>query len=210
NAFLQWRLDSTEVTPPAWSLVTEQTLRTLALTRQGNASVTNSEIHLRGMHDNPPGWQAALRALERTLLPGMRITNEVIVFDDSLSFGELCQQRFEATLRAGRQVRFQPSSDDLSPAAWPLLDALIEIAADCPGTRMIITGHSDADGREQQDTALGTRRAGAVVSYMTAHGISAARLHAVGADPLALAEAINTPAARARSRRIDFSLQLVE
>ena len=206
DARLDWTAAVVDSTPPGWSLLTEQTLRTLALSRHGSARVSAADIHLQGVHDDPAAWRAAIDRLERTLLDDMQIRDGMIVFDDRLSFAELCQQRFRAAVTKG-PVRFTLSSSELSPASYPLLDALIEIAADCPDTRVQVTGHTDATGDEELNKALSAARAGAVVAYISSHGIAAERLTASGAGSTQLLDAANTPAARARNRRIEFRLE---
>jgi OmpA-OmpF porin, OOP family len=201
-----WAVAVAESTPPGWSLLTEQTLRTLALSRRGSAIVSAEEIYLQGVHDDPAAWRAAVARLEKTLLTGMRIRDELIVFDDRLSFAELCQQRFRAALTKG-PVRFTLSSSELSPASYPLLDALIEVAADCPDTRVQVTGHTDSTGDEELNQALSAERAAAVVAYMSANGIAAERLSASGAGSAQPLDPTNAPAARARNRRIEFRLE---
>ena len=200
-----WQLIDGQTTPPGWSLVSEQALRTLALTRSGEAILTGNELQLRGVHDDPAGWQIAMGALERTLLPGMRLRNDVVVFDDRLSFAELCLQQFAAALR-GRTVRFAHTRSDLSPAAQPLLDALVEIAADCPASHIIVTGHTDTSDAEAGISELSLHRAQAATDYLQHRGIAASRLSATGAGPSAQLDAANTRAARARNRRVEFRL----
>ncbi|ANO50342.1 OmpA family protein [Woeseia oceani] len=209
DADVEWQLSSGQTTPPGWSLVSEQTLRTLALTRSGEARLSDGELHLRGVHDNPAGWQNALGALERTLLPGMRLRNEVVVFDDSLSFNELCQQQFQAAVR-DRTVEFAQAQSEFSPAAQPLLDALIEIVADCPASRLIVTGHTDASATEAALGELSLQRAQAVSNYMQLRGIPGSRLSAAGAGSTLLLDTENTRAAGARNRRVEFRLLLPE
>ncbi|MEQ8206112.1 MAG: OmpA family protein, partial [Woeseia sp.] len=209
DANVEWRLENGQTTPPGWSLVSEQTLRTLAMTRSGEATLSDNELHLRGVHDDPASWQIAIGALERTLLPGMRLQNDVVVFDDRLSFAELCQQQFQAALR-DRSVQFAQTRSDLSPAAQPLLDALVEITADCPASRLVVTGHTDGSTAEADSNELSLQRARAVTDYITRRGIARARLSVAGAGSTVPLDAANTRAARALNRRVEFRLLIAE
>ncbi len=192
--------------PPGWSLVTEQTLRTLAMTRHGKASVSPAVLSLQGVYDDPAAWGQALTRLERTLLSDMLIVNEAVAYDDRLSFAELCQQQFSKAVASG-EVRFALGSNVLSPASYPFLDALIEIAADCPGSRVAVTGHTDASGGETTNVQLSKSRAMAVTDYFVARGIRRERLLSNGLGSAQPLDSRNTPAARARNRRIEFRLE---
>ena len=62
-----------------------------------------------------------------------------------------------------------------------MLDELVQVATDCPGGRIEITGHTDASGHETGNIALSQARAEAVASYFVAAGIPPERLLAAGA-----------------------------
>lgn len=192
--------------PPGWSLVTEQALRTLTLTRHGEAAVSPATLTLQGVYDDPAAWQRALVQLERTLLPGMLIVNEAVAFDDRLSFAELCQQQFSGAVARG-EVRFALASSVFSPASYPFLDALVEIAADCPENRIAVIGHTDASGNEAANLKLSSARALAVTDYFATRGIRRERLLASGVGSAQPLDSANTPAARSRNRRIEFRLE---
>lgn len=101
-------------------------------------------------------------------------------------------------------VRFGFDSAEIEPAALAQLDAVAEGIALLPeGQAVLIEGHTDARGTPAYNLALSRRRAEAVRLYLvSAHGIDAARLKAVGYGPYKpLADSEPTAA---RNRRVQF------
>ena len=101
-------------------------------------------------------------------------------------------------------VQFAFDSAEILPAARDQLDALAEGIRRLPGAQpVLIEGHTDATGSERYNDRLSERRAQAVKGYLVSrHGITAARLHAVGRG-----EHVPLPgrdAAAAENRRVQF------
>lgn len=192
--------------PAGWSLVIEQALRSSRLLQSGSVRIDGQAIILRGYRADDATWQAAMKRLNATLLDGMQQRDETLAQPASLDFAELCQRQFDAALR-GRRVMFQFDSTALRSAAFPLLDAIVEIAADCADAQITISGHTDATGNAESNQKLSQRRALAVLDYLTAHGIEPARLRALGAGASRPLDTGGTAAARARNRRIEFAFE---
>lgn len=157
-------------TPPGWALVTELVLRALAHTDAARASITASTVSIEGVTTRPNDYAAALQRIEVALLEKMSMESNVSGISANRSFDELCQTRFSMTAQS-RAIEFTVSTADFGQNALPLLDALIEIAVDCPGTTIRVTGHTDSSGNPVANQALGHARAMRVVEYMTRHGV---------------------------------------
>jgi OOP family OmpA-OmpF porin len=69
---------------------------------------------------------------------------------------------------------------------------------------MEISGHTDSDGSEADNLALSERRAGAVADYLTAAGVDAERLVAVGYGESRPVRENETEQGKAANRRIEF------
>jgi OmpA-OmpF porin, OOP family len=101
-------------------------------------------------------------------------------------------------------VQFAFDSADILSVARQQLDALAEGIRLLPETKaVVIQGHTDARGTEKYNEQLSQRRAYAVKHYLVArHGISPARLQAVG-----MGELMPLPGAdpnAAENRRVQF------
>lgn len=195
--------------PAGWALVTELALRAVMDMHSSAAYVDEQRISIRGFTTDPVAWQAAAKQLAENLLPGMRFENEVELLPLGDTHEEQCRRLF-TSVTSERHVGFRPSSDELNSNAFPLLDEIIQIAADCPSAAITITGHTDSSGDEGTNQLLSKARADAVVAYMVARGIAANRLEARGAGssvPLFTDDSIR---ARKLNRRIEFELHFPE
>ena len=75
-----------------------------------------------------------------------------------------------------------------------------------PNTNLLIVGHTDAVGSSEYNQALSQRRATAAANYLSAQGVSSARLQAVGrgeSEPLAPND---TEAGRQSNRRVEIAI----
>ncbi|MGB5352350.1 MAG: OmpA family protein [Woeseia sp.] len=193
--------------PAGWSLLTEQALRLAALLQTGSVTIDGKAVLIRGNYLDKAAWQRGLQKMQVAHLDGMEVRDEALAGLAVRDFAGLCQRQFTAALR-GRRVTFRADSSEIRSAAYPLLDALVEIAADCPDMQVVITGHADASGNAEANRSLSQRRATAVLDYMTARGIAPGRLRAAGAGAARRLDTSGSRAARAQNRRIEFEFVL--
>ncbi|MBT8084299.1 MAG: OmpA family protein [Woeseia sp.] len=137
-----------------------------------------------------------------------RVSDQLPEEDAFDRFAKACTEQFATALR-NRRVDFKFNSSTLRSSAYPLLDTLIEIASDCAGSRIVITGHTDASGHPLHNQYLSEQRAAAVKKYMVARGVSADRLDVFGAGASELLDTGDSRAARARNRRIEFEFSMI-
>jgi peptidoglycan-associated lipoprotein len=78
-----------------------------------------------------------------------------------------------------RPVHFDFDKADLRTADVAILEASVRWLKDNPNHLVLIEGHCDPRGTPQYNTALGERRARAVMTYLLAQGIGAARVTTV-------------------------------
>ena len=102
---------------------------------------------------------------------------------------------------------FEVASARLSQDAMGLLDKAIEILADNTATVLTVEGHTDDVGTENDNLALSKARAKAVVDYLIAGGIDAARLTAVGYGESRPVTGNDTADGRSQNRRIQFVVE---
>ena len=114
-----------------------------------------------------------------------------------------CKGRFEILSRSGN-IFFASGSARLDAKSAPLLDSLADITNRCPGMRIEVGGHTDADGSAAQNQRLSQARAQSVADYLRGKGIAADRLTAVGYGEDKPVAANDTAENKARNRRIEF------
>ncbi|MCR9276520.1 MAG: OmpA family protein [Pseudomonadaceae bacterium] len=113
---------------------------------------------------------------------------------------DACDQAFADALAAST-INFATGSSVIADESQNLLQALAELAGQCPGGLMI-EGHTDSVGDADANQALSEARAAAVVTALHSYGIDSARLQSSGyGESAPIAE--NTSAnGRAANRRI--------
>ena len=191
--------------PPGWALVTELTLAAMAETTSGRASVDPTSIEIRGITSDAPRWEEAATRLEANLLPNMQFEQMVEEVRRAVPLERHCLELFRTALR-GRKIEFPVSSADLRTSAAPILEELVQIAADCPDGRIEIVGHTDASGTESGNLALSQARADAVAAYFENAGIERGRLTATGVGSSMPIVQGSDARARRLNRRIEIDI----
>jgi outer membrane protein OmpA-like peptidoglycan-associated protein len=97
---------------------------------------------------------------------------------------------------------FEQGHADLLPAVQASLDTLAQVLASQPSLRLEVQGHTDNQGDPTINQRLSRQRAGAVCAYLTAHGVAASRLRAVGYGGARPVADNSQPSQRPRNRRV--------
>lgn len=114
-----------------------------------------------------------------------------------------CTTRFE-TLSKTQAIYFGSGSRQLKAESGPLLEAVVDIAKRCPTLNIEVAGYTDSDGSDSDNKLLSEKRAATVAFYLKERGLPDNRVTDVGygeANPVAPND---TPANKARNRRIEF------
>ena len=189
--------------PPRWSLLAEVTLASLAGVPYFEATITPEAVDVKGIVASIAEEETILAGIKRALPSNMQIRHNFQAIPAGRHINDLCTQRFEAQTST-RKVSFTTSTAELGSGSAGLLDALVEIALDCPAASFVIVGHTDDRGSEAHNLALAQERAEAAAHYMQRRGISASRLRTASmgsAQPIA----DNTSAlGRNSNRRLEF------
>lgn len=103
-------------------------------------------------------------------------------------------------------IQFALSSADILPESVATLDKAVAFLANTePGTRYEVQGHTDSQGGDEPNQILSEARANSVVAYLTANGIDADTLTAVGYGETVLkVDPELTQEDFAANRRIEF------
>jgi outer membrane protein OmpA-like peptidoglycan-associated protein len=137
----------------------------------------------------------------------------------SLSFDYSNQQKFDPlTLdiyldpaKSGRSavlnnLFFDSNQATLKPRSRTELSRLVEFLRQDPNLRVEVAGHTDNVGTPAANLSLSQRRAQAVLTYLTGHGVPATRLRAKGYGETKPLVANDTEAHRAQNRRIELRI----
>ncbi len=103
-----------------------------------------------------------------------------------------------------RGVHFDFDRATLRADARPVLDEAIRALDEAPDVRVSVEGHTDAVGTDAYNQALSERRARAVVDYLAAGGINAARLAVVGHGEEKPVASNDDADGRAQNRRVEL------
>lgn len=166
--------------PPRWSLIAETTLTSLAGVAWFEANIRVDNISIRGILNDPAQKQVISQTLERAVPKGVDVHLDFLTISAAKSPQELCQERF-AALTDNKRITFSASTESLGMSATGVLDALLEIAVDCPTAQFVIVGHTDNRGNEAANIALSQRRALAAAEYLESRGMDENRLRVEGA-----------------------------
>ena len=105
-------------------------------------------------------------------------------------------------------VLFDFDKSTLKPEGKAEIDKLVAEMTKFPGDTVLVVGHTDSVGTDAYNMALGQRRADAVVAYMKAAGIDAARVGSKSMGESSPAVANDSAANRALNRRAVFEITL--
>ncbi len=118
---------------------------------------------------------------------------------------EACLGRFEILSRTDN-IYFRSGSAALDARSEPILNSIAEIVRRCPGLRIEVSGHTDADGTASANQRLSEARAGAVAARLAEIGIPAERMVAAGYGEARPAASNDTADGKRRNRRIEFAV----
>ena len=115
-------------------------------------------------------------------------------------------QQGSAAAGALEKIYFDFDSDLLSDAARETLtENFVKLKA-MPNVKIRVEGNCDERGSDEYNLALSERRAQAAVKYLTALGVPASRLSAIGYGEEKPADSGHSDAAWARNRRDEFNI----
>lgn len=103
-------------------------------------------------------------------------------------------------------ILFAKGSDKLESSSNDVLNSILEALNQEPNMKLKITGHTDSDGDEKKNLTLSKKRAEAVKKWLTARGISAARLQTDGKGESQPVADNSSESGKAQNRRVEFTV----
>ena len=119
---------------------------------------------------------------------------------------DIIRQGDELLLRMPAGITFDFNSYAIRPEFRSTLDEVARILASYPQTYVDVLGHTDSVGADDYNQRLSEQRAGAVATYLTAHGISPARIATRGYGETMPIASNETEAGRAQNRRVEIKI----
>ena len=105
-----------------------------------------------------------------------------------------------------RNIFFDSGKASLRPESTAELERLQKLLTETPALKLEMSGHTDNVGEAAMNRDLSQRRAQAVVTYLTQHGIAAARLNAAGYGETQPVAPNTTKLGRQLNRRTEFKV----
>jgi len=192
------------VAPRQWYPATLGLLEATQAMLAADVEASGNFVAITGVIDRSSDRGQLLAGLPASLV----VDSTFITADSSLSAAALCEREF-GEFDPG-DIRFDESGTALRTSANPALDRVVALADACRGSRVVITGHTDASGDETANRALSLARARAVADIIAARGIDRARLVARGAGSSRPRADNGTRYGRSLNRRIEVAFEPVD
>jgi len=113
------------------------------------------------------------------------------------------QKKFTGSIKG---IQFATGSAKIKKGSYKLLDEAVAVLGTYPTLRLEVSGHTDNQGKDEDNMKLSQDRADAVRQYMIDKGVDAARLVAIGYGPTRPIADNKSRAGRAENRRIEFRM----
>ena len=110
----------------------------------------------------------------------------------------------DCEVKITQQIHFEYNKDKIRPESFPILDAVVEVLNKNPDVRLEVQGHTDNRGGAAYNKNLSNRRAASVMKYLSAHGVTPARLTSRGYGFDRPIVDNSTEQNRALNRRVQF------
>lgn len=104
------------------------------------------------------------------------------------------------------EIHFDVAADLPKEALGDIAEQVLGLLADKPGTRVFIAGHTDPSGTDEMNKALSMRRALAVRNALMQLGVPATVFQLSGLGSTEPIADNDTPAGRARNRRVEVTI----
>ena len=109
-------------------------------------------------------------------------------------------------LRMPSGITFNYDSAAVQPQFQPTLNDVSAVLAQYPKTYIDVYGHTDSDGTDAYNQGLSERRAQAVASYLTTHGVQSARIATRGYGETQPIASNSTEEGKASTRRVEIKI----
>lgn len=190
--------------PDHWDELITRLPDTIRVLQTASVTITDQTITVAGKAETNKQARELATSLQALEALGYDISVNVVAMDDA---SIVCQQEFNRLLSA-EKIMFESGGSEIHEDSAPLLQALADTAIFCAGATILISGHTDDVGSEEDNLTLSEQRAKAVKGWLFRHGgVPLQHLKTEGkGTSQPLAENI-TEEGRAKNRRIEFTVE---
>lgn len=111
------------------------------------------------------------------------------------------------TLNMPGNITFKTGSSDLNAGFYNVLDGVGIVVEEFDKTLIVIAGHTDSVGSDQNNQALSERRAASVGAYLGGKGINRDRIITAGFGESQPVASNDTESGRSQNRRVEVTLE---
>jgi outer membrane protein OmpA-like peptidoglycan-associated protein len=122
----------------------------------------------------------------------------------SLLPAEEMKKELDAKGHVALYINFDFDKADIKPDSRPIIDQIVKLLKNNPSLNLTVEGHTDSLGTPAYNTKLSDARARSVVAALTAQGIEARRLKAMGYGQDKPIADNSTDDGRAKNRRVEL------
>jgi outer membrane protein OmpA-like peptidoglycan-associated protein len=192
------------IPPDSWQQITIALINAVAVTRTASVAAEGKSVEIYGITDDGAAWSNRLASLRAAIPSDVALHAEVVVIPQSPPLADLCVRTFSRSDNG--KIGFKQSSAEIRTPSYATLDAIINLAYDCQGMTIAITGHSDSSGNEVFNQRLSLARAQSVAGYLARGGLAADRLLVTGAGSLFPVAENSNALGRRLNRRIEIQM----
>ena len=180
-------------------------LQALSRLDRAEAGILDTTVFVRGAAFDEGASRDVTRLLSEQLPHGFSADPGIglVPATEAVLPASDCQAELNR-LAASNSVLFETGEARIQDHSFGFLDRIAFVARQCGQARLEISGHTDSDGAEAANLALSEQRARSVLDFMTAAGVPADRMVAVGYGESRPVESNDTDAGKAKNRRIEF------
>jgi outer membrane protein OmpA-like peptidoglycan-associated protein len=119
---------------------------------------------------------------------------------------EIVTKQEREILEKASKVEFEFGKWTILPKWYPVLNEVAKIMFKYPDAYLLLEGHTDAIGTEEDNQILSENRAAAVREYLINQGVEPFRIESVGYGESQPIDTNDTPEGRQRNRRVKMTI----
>lgn len=190
-----------------WSSAAHLGLEEMARLKNGEVSMSGKDFAIKGSAESEQVANDIRTVLSTDLPPGFKSRDQITVMSPEEKAADSCQTLMRQAASGGT-INFARAKADLTSDSTQTLRDLAQIANECPSFKILIEGHTDAEGTDERNQRLSDRRARAVADFLAQNGVDPRRMTTVGYGATRPIADNASEEGRAKNRRIEFTVRV--